>query len=219
VSHGRYRSIEDLPKTLSVFPLTGILLLPRGQLPLNVFEPRYLALVDEVMSGARLVGMIQPAEHEDKALKPALTAVGCAGRITSYREAEDGRYLITLSGICRFRVAEELDVTTPYRQVRADYAPFLGDLISGDETNFPRERVLAALRDYLSKRDLKADWRSVMSAPAETLVNALAMLCPFEPAEKQALLEAPGWLERVDTLVALLEMASLAPPPGGQTIN
>jgi Lon protease-like protein len=219
MSEGRYRSLEDLPKSLCVFPLTGILLLPRGQLPLNVFEPRYLALVDEVMSSTRVIGMIQPAQHEDEALKPALTSVGCVGRVTSYREAEDGRYLITLSGICRFRVAEELNVTTPYRQVRADYAPFLGDLISGDETNFPRERVLQALRDYLSKRDLKADWRSVMTAPAETLINALAMLCPFEPAEKQALLEAPGWLERVDTLVALLEMASIAPPQGGNTMN
>ncbi len=218
MSHGRYRSLEDLPETLGIFPLTGVLLLPRGQLPLNVFEPRYLSLVDAAMSGSRLIGMIQPAEHEDKALTPALTAVGCAGRITSYREAEDGRYLITLSGISRFRVAEELQRGAPYREVRPDYAPFIGDLVSGSETDFPRERLLDALKDYLSTRDLKADWRSVMSAPAETLVNALAMLCPFEPAEKQALLEAPGWAERVDTLVALLEMAAIA-PPGGGTIN
>jgi len=219
MSHGRYRSIEDLPETLGVFPLTGVLLLPRGQLPLNVFEPRYLSLADDAMSGARLIGMIQPAEHEDKTLKPALTAVGCAGRITSYREAEDGRYLITLTGICRFRVASELPMAAAYREVRPDYGPFIGDLVSGNDVDFPRERLLAALKDYLSTRDLKADWRSVMSAPAETLVNALAMLCPFEPAEKQALLEAPGWAERVDTLVALLEMASIAPPSGGGTLN
>lgn len=219
MTHGRYRSLEDLPQTLGIFPLTGVLLLPRGQLPLNVFEPRYLSLVDETMSGTRLIGMIQPAEHEDKTLKPALNSVGCVGRVTSYREAEDGRYLITLSGICRFRVLEELEVTTPYRQVRPDYAPFLGDLVSTSEVDFPRERLLAALKDYLSTRDLKADWRSVMSAPAETLVNALAMLCPFEPAEKQALLEAPGWLERVDTLVALLELASMAPQQGNPTLN
>ena len=216
---GRYRSIEDLPETLGIFPLTGVLLLPRGQLPLNVFEPRYLTLVDHAMSNARLIGMIQPAEHEDKALKPALTSVGCAGRITSYREAEDGRYLITLTGICRFRVNAELPMNQAYREVRPGYAPFLGDLVSGSEVDFPRDRLLAALKDYLSTRDLKADWRSVVSAPAETLVNALAMLCPFEPAEKQALLEAPGWAERVDTLVALLEMAAIAPPTGGGTLN
>ena len=213
-----YSSLESLPATLAVFPLTGALLLPRGQLPLNIFEPRYLAMVDAAMSGNRLIGMIQPVEHEEKSLKPALSAVGCAGRITGYQETDDGRYLLTLTGICRFRVAEELDVTTPYRQARADYGPFAGDLVVGDENRFPRERLLAALKDYLSRRDLKADWGSVMNAPAETLVNALAMLCPFQPAEKQALLEAPGWQERVDTLVALLEMAG-APTTGGQTLN
>jgi uncharacterized protein len=201
-----------------VFPLEGALLLPRGQLPLNVFEPRYLAMVDAVMSGNRLIGMIQPSEAEEKALKPALSTVGCTGRVTAYQETDDGRYLLTLTGICRFRIAEELEVTTPYRQARADYSTFGGDLVIGSESEFPRERLLAALNDYLSRRDLKADWSSVMNAPAETLVNALAMLCPFQPAEKQALLEAPGWQERVDTLVALLEMAG-APSSGGQTLN
>ncbi|MGA9795127.1 MAG: LON peptidase substrate-binding domain-containing protein [Rhizomicrobium sp.] len=213
-----YSSLDALPATLPVFPLTGALLLPRGQLPLNIFEPRYLAMVDAVMSGNRLIGMIQPTEHEEKALKPALSAVGCAGRITGYQETDDGRYLLTLTGICRFRIAEELVVTTPFRQARADYSAFGGDLVIGSESEFPRERLLTALRDYLSRRDLKADWSSVMNAPAETLVNALAMLCPFQPAEKQALLEAPGWEERVDTLVALLEMAG-APSPGRPTMN
>jgi uncharacterized protein len=213
-----YNSIEDLPGTLPLFPLNGILLLPRGQLPLNVFEPRYLALVDAAMSGARMIGMIQPAEAEEKTLTPKLSAVGCAGRITAYREADDGRYLITLSGICRFRAAQELVVTTPYRQAQADYSVFAGDLVINDESDFPRDRVIAALKDYLSKRDLKADWRSVMDAPPETLVNALAMLCPFEPAEKQALLEATSWQERVATLVALLEMAGAA-TAGPNTIN
>jgi hypothetical protein len=213
-----YSSLDALPATLPVFPLTGALLLPRGQLPLNVFEPRYLAMVDAVMSGNRLIGMIQPTVHEEKALKPALSLVGCAGRVTGYQETDDGRYLLTLTGICRFRIAEELDVTTPYRQARTDYGAFAGDLVMGSESEFPRDRLLAALKDYLSRRDLKADWSSVMNAPAETLVNALAMLCPFQPAEKQALLEAPGWEERVDTLVALLEMAG-APSTGGQTLN
>jgi Lon protease-like protein len=183
-----------------------------------VFEPRYLALVDDAMSGTRLIGMIQPTELEDKTLTPPLSAVGCVGRITSYREADDGRYLITLSGLCRFKVAEELQPGSPYRRVKPDYAPFAADLATTPSDDFPRERLLAALKDYLSRRDLNADWQSVMSAPAETLVNALAMLCPFAPAEKQALLEAPGWPERVDTLVALLEMAG-APAPGGSTLN
>jgi Lon protease-like protein len=213
-----YHATSDLPPELAVFPLSGALLLPRGQLPLNVFEPRYLAMIDAVMSGSRVIGMIQTREPENMALTPTLSAVGCVGRITSYSETEDGRYLVTLTGICRFGVAQELPAVTPYRQVRADYAPFASDLVVQPETDFPRERLLDALRLYLSQRDLKADWRSVMSAPAETLVNALAMLCPFEPAEKQALLEAPGWMERVETLVALLEMAG-RPSPGGTTLN
>ena len=215
---GNYHALDDLPNALDVFPLTGVLLLPRGHVPLNVFEPRYLALVDAALAGTRLIGLIQPTQNEEKILKPALSAIGCAGRITSYRESEDGRYLITLSGICRFRVIEELDTFEPYRRVTVDFVPFLDDLVVADESDFPRERLLAALKDYLSRRDLKADWKSVIGAPPETLVNALAMLCPFEPAEKQALLEAPGWAERVDTLVALLEMAS-AGPPGQVSIN
>jgi len=188
----RYHSIEELPGTLAIFPLTGALLLPRGHLPLNIFEPRYLAMVDAAMSGTRLIGMIQPTEPEDKVLKPKLSAVGCAGRITSYRETEDGRYLITLNGICRFRVGEELSVTTPFRQIRPDYAPYLSDLVATPPDSFPRDRLAHALKDYLTRRDLKADWGPVMSAPADVLVNALAMLCPFQPSEKQALLEMAG---------------------------
>jgi Lon protease-like protein len=214
---GRYHNADDLPRTIGIFPLTGVLLLPRGQLPLNVFEPRYLALVDAALSGDRIIGMIQPQEPEDQTLKPRLTQVGCAGRITSYRETDDGRYLITLSGICRFRVAQEIAVSTPYRQVAAEYAPFAGDLSEDDDEAFPRERLLEALDTYLKRRELKADWRSMMNAPAETLVNALAMLCPFEPNEKQALIEARGWPERVSTLLALLEMAGAA--SGSHSVN
>jgi Lon protease-like protein len=210
---GRYHAIDDLPRTVGIFPLTGVLLLPRGQLPLNVFEPRYLALVDAALSGSRMIGMIQPLDHEDQTLKPRLSAVGCIGRLTGFRETDDNRYLITLTGICRFRVDTEIAVSTPYRQVAADYAPFAGDLAEGDDDAFPREQVLEALNAYLKRRELKADWRSVMNAPAETLVNALAMLCPFEPSEKQALLEAPGWNERVSTLLALLEMSGAANGP------
>ena len=215
---GNYHSLDDLPQILDVLPLMGVVLLPRGQLPLNIFEPRYLALVDTALSGNRLIGLIQPTQHEDKVLRPALSAIGCAARLTSYRESEDGRYLITLTGVCRFRVAEELPTEAPFRRVKADFAPFLADLIVADENDFPRDRLLAALKDYLSRRDMKADWRSVLGAAPETLVNALAMLCPFEPSEKQALLEAPGWLERVDTLIALLEMAN-AGPTGPVSLN
>lgn len=214
---GRYHSIDDLPPTLGIFPLTGVLLLPRGHLPLNVFEPRYLSLVEAALSGSRLIGMIQPVEHEEKALKPGLTAIGCAGRITGYRETDDNRYLITLTGICRFKVKLEIATETPFRQVQADYAPFAGDLAERDDGDFPRERMLAALNEYLQRRELKADWKSVMNAPAETLVNALAMLCPFEPNEKQALLEAPGWDEQVSTLLALLEMAGAG--QGSSSVN
>src|SRR5271155_3761267 len=200
-----YASLHELPATLPIFPLTGAVLLPRGQLPLNIFEPRYLAMVDAALSGARFIGMIQPTEPEEKVLAPALAKVGCAGRIVSYQETDDGHYMIVLAGICRFRVDEELTVKTPYRQVRPHYMAFRSDLGSDAMEAFPRERLIAALKNYLSQNDLKADWRSVMNAPPETLVNALAMLCPFEPPEKQALLEAPGWSERVDTLIALLQ--------------
>jgi len=215
---GRYHNIDDLPATLPVFPLTGVVLLPRGQLPLNVFEPRYLAMVDAALAGSRLIGLIQPTEHEEKTLKPELSSVGCAGRISAYRETDDGRYLITLTGVCRFRWVEELVADTAFRQVRADFTRFAGDLAIAEDAEFPRDRLLTALKLYLSRRDMKADWQSVMSAPAETLVNALSMLCPFEPTEKQALLEARGWEERVAILVALLEISGIA-PAGPVSVN
>jgi uncharacterized protein len=213
-----YHSFADLPGTMPVFPLTGVLLLPRAALPLNVFEPRYLELVDDALKGTRLIGMIQPVESEETVLRPKLSQVGCAGRIISWRETEDNRYLITLAGLCRFRVKQEISALSAYRQVACDFASFAGDLAQdAEDGDFPRDRLLSALKDYLSRRDMKADWKSVMSAPAESLVNALAMMCPFEPAEKQALLEAPSWTERVSTLVALLEISTAGHGPG--TLN
>jgi hypothetical protein len=215
-----FHSFADLPDTMPVFPLTGVLLLPHAALPLNVFEPRYLELVDDALKGNRLIGMIQPAESEDTVLRPKLSQVGCAGRIISWRENDDNRYLITLAGICRFRVKEEVSALSAYRQVACDFKPFAADLAQTDEDDeFPRERLLAALKDYLSRRDMKADWKSVMTAPAESLVNALAMMCPFEPAEKQALLEAPNWIDRVSTLVALLEISTAGQGQGPSTLN
>ena len=211
-----FQTLSDLPATLPIFPLTGVVLLPHSALPLNVFEPRYLTLVDEALSGNRLIGMIQPIESEDEVAKPRLSEVGCAGRIISYRETDDNRYLITLAGLCRYRLTEEIGVLSPYRQVACDFSPFASDLAQSEDDDFPRDRLLEALKNYLSRRDMKADWNSVMTAPPESLVNALAMMCPFEPAEKQALLEAPNWIERVSTLVTLLEI-STAPGPG--TLN
>jgi uncharacterized protein len=207
-----YHSYSDLPKSLPLFPLTGAVLLPRGQLPLNVFEPRYLEMVEYALQGDRLIGMIQPTENEDAVLNPALSQVGCAGKIVSFRETEDNRYLISLAGICRFRLAGEMQTTTPWRAGFCDFAPFAGDLAQPSDEEFPRERLLKALKAYLASRDMKADWNSVMTAPGEALVNALAMMCPFDPVEKQALLEAHSFQERASTLVALLEIGGEAGP-------
>jgi Lon protease-like protein len=207
-----YHSYTDLPKSLPLFPLTGAVLLPRGQLPLNIFEPRYLEMFDYALQGDRLIGMIQPTEHEEKVAHPRLSQVGCAGKIVSFRETEDNRYLITLAGICRFRLTSEMQTTTPWRAGFCDFGAFATDLAHpGDET-FPRDRLLAALKTYLNNRDLQADWKNVMTAPGEALVNALAMMCPFDPAEKQALLEAQSFQERASTLMALLEMSSETGP-------
>ncbi|HEY0266865.1 MAG TPA: LON peptidase substrate-binding domain-containing protein [Rhizomicrobium sp.] len=201
-----YHAWSDLPHSLPLFPLTGALLLPRGTLPLNIFEPRYLEMVDYALTGDRLIGMIQPTESEERVLKPALSQVGCAGKIVAFRETEDNRILITLSGLCRFRLTGEMESATPWRAGFCDFAPFAGDLAQAADEEFPRERLLAALKTYLTHRDMKADWKSVMTAPAEALVNALAMMCPFDPAEKQALLEARNFQDRASTLMALLEM-------------
>ena len=202
-----YHSHADLPGSLPLFPLASVLLLPRGNLPLNVFEPRYLEMVDRALSTNRLIGMIQPTESEEEVLRPRLARIGCAGRIVAFRETEDNRYLITLAGVCRFRLADEPDSGAAWRAGACDFAPFARDLTPDEDEDVPRERLLDALKTYLTNRDMKADWNSVMTAPAEALVNALSMMCPFDPAGKQALLEAPTLAQRVSTLEALLEMS------------
>jgi Lon protease-like protein len=207
----RHLSLTALPETLPLFPLAGVLLLPRGGLPLNVFEPRYLALVDDALAAERLIGMIQPLDKDD-VLRPRLARIGCAGRITAYRETDDNRYLITLTGICRFELKSDEDCASGYRKGACDFSAFAEDLVTHDEQDFPRERLVDALKDYLIQNDLKVDWKSIMTAPAEALVNALAMMCPFGGAEKQALLEAPSFEDRVSTLVALLEMSAQGGP-------
>ncbi|MEM5515620.1 LON peptidase substrate-binding domain-containing protein [Henriciella sp. AS95] len=200
-----YRKISDLSETLAVFPLTGALLFPRWSLPLNIFEPRYLNMIDDVMSGNRLIGMIQPVGGDKQA--PILADVGCAGRVTSYSETEDGRYLINLTGVCRFGLAEELNVTTPYRQVKPDWTTFEADLTPPDLSCLPeRDRLAGALRKYVSTNEMEVDWEAVDTAPLETLVNALSAGCPFAPMEKQALLEAPTVAARCEALIALLDM-------------
>lgn len=213
----RYRTIADLPAVIPVFPLTGALLLPHTRLPLNIFEPRYLAMVDAAMDGGRMIGMIQPRNAgEDMAKHPELVAIGCAGRIVEYAETDDGRYQITLLGIARFRLAGEVDAGTPYRQAKADYSIYATDMMESPEIAIPRDRLLAALKPYLHERQMKTDWKSIEDAPSEALISALCMICPFEPMEKQSLLEAPTLKDRAETLIALLEIANASSPSGSR---
>lgn len=203
-----YHSSADIPASAPLFPLSGALLLPGGQMPLNLFEPRYLAMFDAALSGDRVIGMIQPRFSGDRgpAEKPNLCSVGCLGRVTSYSETGDGRYVIALQGICRFRIEEELAVTTPFRQ--AKLLPFEGDLNDDDDGDaVDREGLLAAFKAYLEANELEADWESVSRAGNGALVNALSMMAPYGPAEKQALLEAPDLRTRAETLVAITEMS------------
>ena len=215
--HGDITETSQLPKILPVFPLSGALLLPRGRLPLNVFEPRYLAMVDNALAHNRVIGMTQPVHAEDASWSPELYQVGCAGRLTSFSETDDGRYLITLSGLCRFRIAEELDADTPYRQVVPSYEGYQIDFNPAEEENLvDRCRLLRALKSYLNARDIEADWSSLETAQPESVVNTLAMLCPFCPEEKQALLESQSLRDRGQTLLAILELsAASSSGPGG----
>ena len=205
MAQGYIKAIE-LPQVIPVFPLPGSILLSRGQLPLNVFEPRYLNMVDDAMAGDRIIGLIQPLISAPEP-QPPLARVGCAGRITSFNETSDGRYLITLTGISRFRIAAELPSKSPYRQVRAAFEDYAADLTSpAEEPDFDRDGFLDALRGYLAHRSMDIDWDTAESAPMEALVNSLSMALPFEPAEKQALLEARGLMDRAQALTALLRI-------------
>ena len=213
-----YRGASDLAQVIPVFPLPGALLLPRGQMPLNIFEPRYLAMVDDSLrDGHRLIGMIQPnAAHPGQEDKPNLYKVGCVGRITQIAETGDGRYLMQLTGVARFRVLSELKVATAYRQCRVTYQPFADDFIARKgEDAVDREAVLEALTAFLKANNLKTDWEGVESAPNEALVNALAMMSPYGAAEKQALLEAPDLKSRAEILIAVTEMELAKKTAGG----
>lgn len=197
-----------MPATLPLFPLSGALLLPRGQLPLNIFEPRYVAMVDDALRSHRMIGMIQP-EHgaPEQADSPPLCRIGCAGRITQFAETGDGRYLVTLTGVSRFALIEEIATTTRYRQGRIDVLPFADDFRPrAGEERVDRTGVLNALRDFAEENDLQIDWDSINQAPNEALVNALSMMSPFGPREKQALLEADDLKGRAEVLVAITEV-------------
>jgi uncharacterized protein len=205
-----YRGPADLPEIVPVFPLAGALLLPRGQMPLNIFEPRYLEMVDDALRDShRLIGMIQPdPAHPGTPDRPGVYRIGCVGRITHLAETGDGRYLLQLTGVARFRVVGELKVATAYRQCTVDFIPFADDFVARrGEDEVDRKAVLEALTEFLKANNLKADWQGIEDAPNEALVNALAMMSPFDPAEKQAMLEAPDLKTRAEILIAVTEIA------------
>jgi hypothetical protein len=208
----RYTSVELLPRELPVFPLAGAILLPRATLPLNIFEPRYLRLFDDVMSGGRLVGIIQPEGDGGTTGSPQgrtapLLDVGCTGRVTAYQEHEDGRLTIALTGIARFRRTGEMVVEQPYRVLGVDHSIYARDLEAGlGEDEVDREQLLDTLKRYLAQRNLRADWAAISRTGLETLINWLSVASPFGPAEKQALLEARSLKERSQALITLAEM-------------
>lgn len=197
----------DLPEIIPVFPLPGALLLPRSRLPLHLFEPRYLAMLEDVLkTPGRLIGMIQPNRVPGREDGTGLHSIGCVGRVTQFSETEDGRYMITLSGLSRFRVHEEVEGFTPYRRARVSWTGFERDLGPVDsDPEFNRTAFLNLLARYFQARDLQTDWESLKEAEDELLINSLSMLLGFEPEDKQALLEAPSLSTRRETLVTLIE--------------
>lgn len=210
--------LDDLPGVLPIFPLAGVLLLPHAQLPLNIFEPRYLAMTHDALAGQRLIGMVQPIHPEDEA-NPSLAVYenGCAGRITHFEETSDGRLLITLTGLCRFFIIREQAMTdSGYRVVSADYTRFASDLDVPDEPRIDRKRLMRALDAFFSQQGYEADWRTVEHASSESLITTLAMTCPFAPSEKQALLEARDTAARADIVISLMEMAVLDKTHAGE---
>ncbi len=203
---------EDLPAEFAVFPLEGALLLPRGKLPLNIFEPRYLAMTEDALAAGRMFGMIQPdPSGQPGPCGPALYRVGCLGRLSSFSETDDGRYLITLTGVIRFLVAFELTMRRGYRRVRGDVSAYLADLRTEPHPiTVAREAMTTALRGYFARRGFEANWEAIRRIPDDMLVITLAMICPFEPAEKQALLEAETEADRAVAMLALLQMGAAA---------
>ena len=219
----RYLKPSDLPSEIPVFPLRGAILLPRASLPLNVFEPRYLAMVDWALSNDRVIGVVQPIGGSDEEESPDgkdfdLHQVGCVGRISSYQELDDHRLVITLTGIVRYSVRQECSTDTPFRMMQVDYSKFAGDFEHGrGENAVDRERLLAVLKRYLDANHLQGEWSSIIRAPSEQLINALSVMSPYGTEEKQALLEAKDLQTRAEVLIALAEMelASSGSDAGG----
>jgi uncharacterized protein len=209
---------RGLPTEFPVFPLAAALLLPRGRLPLNIFEQRYLAMVEDALAAGRMFGMIQPDPHGPETESgPGLYRIGCLGRLSSFSETDDGRYLITLTGLIRFNIAAELPMGRGYRRIRGDFSPYLADLETpSGQIGVGREALLTALREYFARRNFEANWDAVRRMQDDALVTTLSMICPFEPAEKQALLEAATDADRGATLLALLQMGAAETdlPPG-----
>lgn len=205
------RRPAELPTEFAVFPLPGALLLPHGKLPLNIFEPRYLRMIDDALASGRVIGMIQPdARRPETPAGPALYRVGCLGRLSSFSETDDGRYLITLSGVSRFSVQVELELQRGYRRVRADLGRFAADRAEADPAGIDRTALLAALRAYFAAQGFDANWDAIEEIDDAALVTTLSMVCPFEASEKQALLEAGTPAERATALLALLQMGAHA---------
>ncbi len=203
-------SFDDLPESLPIFPLPGVLLLPRGRLPLNIFEPRYLAMVSDAMGRARMIGMLQPKDPSARDTNPSVYRTGCAGRIVNIEETDDGRLLITLLGCSRFDVRDELPLSRGYRAVVPDWTRYRQDLDQPEPCEIDRDRLLSGLRGFFELHGIEVGWDNVREAENERLINMVAMVCPFEPPEKQALLEAEDLRERAETLIALVEMAILS---------
>ncbi len=223
----RYRRPSDLPPRIAIFPLRGAILLPRATLPLNVFEPRYLTMIDDVMSGERVMGILQPSRGDDDDGNESPTGksfglhrVGCAGRITSYQELDDGRYVITLSGLTRFNIIDEAVTDKPYRVMSVSYDRFAKDLTAGlGEESVDRPNLLRVLKGYLEANALKTDWAAIQRASNEYLINALSVMCPYGPEEKQALLEAADLKTRAEVLVALAEIELASNGSSGTTLQ
>lgn len=212
------RNLTDLPETIPLFPLPGALLLPRSRLPLNIFEPRYLAMLDDTMKTShRLIGMVQPMDGKDGEGNQRLHQIGCAGRLVAFSETDDGRYRVTLGGVSRFRITSNSSGFAPYTQANIDWADFKRDrgAVEKDST-FDRKTFLDALSRYFRATGMKSDWKSLEKAEDELLVNSLSVMFPFDIEDKQALLEAPTLKDRRETLLALMEFAMASGGDGGQ---
>lgn len=209
--------LEDLPTEFAIFPLPGALLLPGGRLPLNIFEARYLAMTEDALANKRMFAMIQPDRaHPRGPTGPAIYRIGCLGRLTSFSETDDGRFLITLTGVTRFTVVEELPMHRGYRRVRADFTGFASDLKPAPkDPDFDRAALVSALQSYFARRGIDANWEAIEGMPDETLVTTLGMVCPFDPVEQQALLESAGPADRSATLLTLLRIDSHMEPDSG----